>query len=173
MAESSLRAARPSRKGGLPNAVFLVAALEALPDELHGQIDELTILFPWGSLLRAALALDDASLGARSIAGLLAPEASARVVVSVDARDRLELPVLTAADAGAIRTRWARAGLELTAFSPTTANDVAAVGSTWARRLGVGRDREAWQLDLRRPGAVKPRGRAERMTLHGALASER
>jgi 16S rRNA (adenine(1408)-N(1))-methyltransferase len=173
MAESSLRAARPSRKGGLPNAVFLVAAVEALPDELHGQIDELTILFPWGSLLRAALALDDASLGARSIAGLLAPEASARVVASVDARDRLDVPALTAADAAPIATRWARVGLELTAFSPVTANDVAAAGSTWARKLGVSRDRQVWQLNLRRPGALKPTGRAERRAFHGALAGDR
>jgi 16S rRNA (adenine(1408)-N(1))-methyltransferase len=59
MAESSLRAARASRKGGLPNALFVVAAAERPPDELRATAAEVTVLFPWGSLLRGALALEN------------------------------------------------------------------------------------------------------------------
>ncbi|MGH9970191.1 MAG: methyltransferase domain-containing protein [Pyrinomonadaceae bacterium] len=43
---------RPA-KGGLPNALFLQAAVEDLPGELDGVADEVHIHFPWGSLLGA------------------------------------------------------------------------------------------------------------------------
>jgi 16S rRNA (adenine(1408)-N(1))-methyltransferase len=46
-AASRRAAARPSR-GGLPNALFVVAAAEALPAELDGVADMVTVHFPWG-----------------------------------------------------------------------------------------------------------------------------
>jgi Methyltransferase domain len=58
MAEASWRAARRSERGGLPNAVFVVAAAEALPPELDGVADLVTIQFPWGSLLKGLLDAD-------------------------------------------------------------------------------------------------------------------
>ena len=61
MAESSLRAARSPVKGGVPNVLFAVAAAERPPAELCGRVDEVSILFPWGSLLRGVLALDPAA----------------------------------------------------------------------------------------------------------------
>jgi hypothetical protein len=40
--------------------------------------------------------------------------------------------------------------LELCALWVATADEIAATGSTWARRLRVGRERMAWRLELRR-----------------------
>ncbi len=57
MAEASRRAARPAARGGVANALFVVAAAERPPIELLGIADEVTINFPWGSLLRGALAM--------------------------------------------------------------------------------------------------------------------
>jgi 16S rRNA (adenine(1408)-N(1))-methyltransferase len=55
LVDVSRRAARPLRKGGLPNALFLSSdATEALK-LLEGQLDELRITLPWGSLLRWVL----------------------------------------------------------------------------------------------------------------------
>lgn len=154
MAEASLRSARPGRKGGLANVVFLVAAAEALPAELHAQADEVTILFPWGSLLRAALALDDTGVAARGIASLVAAGGAASALLSIDVRDRLGLALLVAGDAAGLAARWAVHGLELTRFAPADPADIAASGSSWARRLGAGRDRVAWRLELRRRAPV-------------------
>lgn len=152
MAEASLRAARPERKGGLPNALFVVAAAEAVPEELRARADELTILFPWGSLLRATLATDDATAGADGIASLLAPGGRIRALVSVDARDghALGLEALSPGDAPGLAARWADRGLRLTRFAPADAAEIASAGSSWARRLRAGRDRVAWRLDLQR-----------------------
>lgn len=153
MAESSLRAARSPRKGGLPNLWFAVAAAERPPDELCGRVDELSILFPWGSLLRGVLALDSAA--AAGIAGLLAPCGRAHALVSVAERDAAatDLRPLTVEDGGAIGRRWAAFGLELAAFEPATTDEIRASGSTWGRRLLAGRstpDRLVWRLELRR-----------------------
>ncbi|HEV8488933.1 MAG TPA: hypothetical protein VGQ58_04005 [Candidatus Limnocylindrales bacterium] len=151
MAESSLRAARVARKGGLENALFVVAAAERPPAELAAIAAEVTIQLPWGSLLRGALALADASDAAAGIASLVAPGGAVRVLASIDPRDQLDLMPLTSDEEAALADRWAAHGLELTAFRPATDAEVAGAGSTWARRLAVGRDRRAWLVVLRRP----------------------
>ena len=148
MAESSRRAARASRKGGLSNALFLVAAAEQPPSELRAIASEVTILFPWGSLLRGSLALDDAIQAAAGIATLVAPGGIVRALVSIDPRDRLPVPVLTTLHRGDLAARWACHGLILTAFELAGREDIAASGSSWARRLAAGRDRQAWRLEL-------------------------
>jgi len=163
MAEASLRAARAARKGGLPNLLFAVAAAERPPVELCGRADEVTVLFPWGSLLRGVLALDPEA--ATGIAGLLAPGGRVQALVSVTDRDAANpgLAPLTPADREGLAERWAAFGLRLTAFEPATAEEIHATGSTWARRLGATRRtgrsaiaaadaRPVWRLDLRPTG---------------------
>jgi 16S rRNA (adenine(1408)-N(1))-methyltransferase len=46
MAEASRRAAANPRRGGRPNALFVVAGAEALPPELDGAAEWLTAWFP-------------------------------------------------------------------------------------------------------------------------------
>jgi len=150
MAESSLRAARPTCKGGLPNALFVVAAAERPPHELCALAAEVTILFPWGSLLRGALALDDGLEAAAGIAGLVAPGGLVRALVSIDPRDRLAIPPLSTTDCAGLAARWACHGLTLTRFEPAEVREIENSGSSWARRLAAGRERRVWRLELRR-----------------------
>jgi 16S rRNA (adenine(1408)-N(1))-methyltransferase len=160
MAEASRRAARPRARGGLENALFVVAAAERPPAELAAIADEVTILLPWGSLLRGALARDDAGEASAGIASLVAPGGSARILVSVDPRDGLGLAPVAAADADDLARRWAARGLALARLEPASSEEVAASGSTWARRLSVGHARQAWWLELRRidPGRTSRSG---------------
>ena len=147
MAESSRRASRD----GPTNALFVVAAAEHVPTELRGVAAELTILFPWGSLLRGVLALDDAAAASAGIASLLALGGVATAIVSIEDRDGIDLPRLDGEVAcEALRERWSRHGLELCALRPASADEIQAMGSTWARRLRAGRERAAWRLELRR-----------------------
>jgi 16S rRNA (adenine(1408)-N(1))-methyltransferase len=148
MAESSLRAAHPTHRGGLPNAIFVVAAAECPPPELDGLAAELTILFPWGSLLRGALAIEPAV--AAGIVRIVRPDGRIESIVSVTERDGRGMAPPIDRDRCAVAERWAVFGLELTDFGPAPAIDVDATGSTWAKRLGAGRDRPAWRLVLRR-----------------------
>jgi 16S rRNA (adenine(1408)-N(1))-methyltransferase len=152
MADASARAARPPVRGGLPNALFAVAAAERPPSELTGRVDELTIRFPWGSLLRGALALDDDA--AAGIAALVSDAGSVEMLLSVTARDEAHAGVsrLTPEDRPDLEARWRRHALCVETFRPATAADLASVRSTWSRRLVTGRtspDRDVWRLDLR------------------------
>ena len=147
MAEASRRAGRR----GPANSLFVVAAAERIPPELHGVADELTILFPWGSLLRGVLALDDAAASTDGIASLLAPGGTATSILSIEDRDGLDLPSLDTPDAcQALRDRWSKHGLVVSDLRPATPQEIAATGSTWAKRLGAGRDRAVWRLELRK-----------------------
>lgn len=136
MAEASRRAARNARKGGLGNARFVLAAAESLPAELAGRAALVTVLFPWGSLLRGCLGLDEAV--ATGLAGLVAPGGVLELVIATAPRDRLagvptsEAAIIEAA-AGAFRPH----GLEVVVARAATPAEVAATGSSWARRLGV------------------------------------
>jgi len=171
MAESSLRAARSPRRGGLPNALFVVAAAEWPPPELAGLADELTILFPWGSLLRGTVALDDTA--AAGIARLVRTGGSVEAFVSITERDGLELPPLCREDGPAIAWRWACHGLKLAVFEPASPELITATDSTWARRLGAGRSRRADRRRLTGAGdAPRPTWRLV-LRLEGDLAEGR
>jgi 16S rRNA (adenine(1408)-N(1))-methyltransferase len=136
MAEASRRAAGPVRKGGLDNARFVLAAAESMPPELAGRAAFVTVLFPWGSLLRGCLGLEDAV--ACGIAGLVAPGGALELLLAPAERDRLA-GVPTSQDAiieAAVRA-FVPHGLEVLVARAATPAEIAATGSSWARRLGV------------------------------------
>lgn len=112
MREQSHRAAAKPARGGTPNALFVHATLEALPEELEGLATRVTILFPWGSLLRAVWTGDLADI--RKIAR---PDAAIEAVVAISPRDRAAfegLPPEPAwakvedVDPSAYETTWSR-----------------------------------------------------------------
>ena len=146
MAEASNRAFR----GRVANVCFLVEAAEALPGPLAETAQLVTVNFPWGSLLRGVLGMDNAVL--RGIAGLVVPAGLIEVLASVLPGDNVVgLDVLDRSATGRIAAAWAALGFELVAMRPATADDLRGTRSSWARRLG---DRPAWQLTTRRYGAV-------------------
>lgn len=146
MAEASRRADRR----GPRNALFLAAGVETLPaSPLAGSADLVTITFPWGSLLRGVLGLDDRALcGVASVA-----RCGARIegLVSVVPSDGV--PGIQRLDASwrpAIEGPWSAAGLELTSMCVASPADLAAASSSWARRLGA--ERTVWRLEGVRSG---------------------
>jgi len=134
MAEASRRAAGPARKGGLENALFVLAAAEAPPEELRALAERVTILFPWGSLLRGCLGAD-ASV-AEGIAELLAPDGVIELLLAPAERDGLDgLPTDPAAVIAAATRAFEAIGLRLVEARSATDGEIRASGSTWARRL--------------------------------------
>ncbi len=153
MADSSRRAAGSVSKGGRPNALFVVAAAEAIPSALLGFADRVTVNLPWGSLLRGALALDEAA--ARGVACLLKPGGTAELLLAPNARDRLAADVdVEARIVGGLAADWRALGMVLEVARPATAADLTAATTTWGRRLQLGTtpDRPAWRLVLRQEG---------------------
>jgi 16S rRNA (adenine(1408)-N(1))-methyltransferase len=148
MAQASRRAAASPRRGGLPNALFVVAAAEALPPELDGLAGAVTVHFPWGSLLRGLLRADPAVMA--GLTRVMRPGAALKLLLSSTDRDRgagvapLGEPAVRAL--AAVYAGW---GLAVTEARPATAADVAAAHSTWGKRLGAGGQRPAWLLRAR------------------------
>jgi 16S rRNA (adenine(1408)-N(1))-methyltransferase len=144
MAESSRRADRRR----MANVLFLADGVEHLVDSpLAGAADLVTVILPWGSLARGILGVDAAALA--GIAAVLAPGGRLDVLVSVTPSDHVaDLPRLAAAHATPIASAWSSAGLRLTSMTPATDAEVAASGSSWARRLrsGAGAGRPVWRL---------------------------
>ena len=148
MAESSRRAARR----GPSNAIFLAAGAEALVGNvLAGRADLASVTFPWGSLLRGVLGLDQRALA--GVAAVVAAGGRVEVLASVVPSDGVEgIATLDQSCEPAIRRAWAAAGLDLVAMRPATAAEIARSGSSWARRLRASGDaRPVWRLELCRP----------------------
>ena len=124
-----------AKRARLENAAFLVEGVERLPVELADLADEVTIHFPWGSLLRGLIAADPRVLC--PVARLLKPDAELRLLVSATVRDGH-------ADFSPdwlrkIAPDYAECGLELDAVKPADRFETAASRSSWAKRLGAGR----------------------------------
>ncbi|GAB2729468.1 hypothetical protein GCM10027089_61370 [Nocardia thraciensis] len=148
MAEAARRALRT--RGGIPNVLFVAAAVESLPPELDGIADEVTVNFPWGTLLRGLLTGDAAVLG--GLSRIMKPGAALDILLSVTARDGLPgLPAIEdAATVADLLAPYTAHGLVVTGVRPLEPADVAAAGSSWGKRLGAGGRRPAWRIAVRR-----------------------
>src|SRR5689334_4234874 len=102
----------------------------------------MTINFPWGSLLRGVLGHDEAVLA--GVAALLAPGARVSALFSVIPRDGVPALREDVADV------YARAGLSLVETRAAAAEEVAASGSSWAKRLRAGSARPVTLLQVER-----------------------
>jgi 16S rRNA (adenine(1408)-N(1))-methyltransferase len=157
MAEASRRAHRSRPPRSVANALFLVEAAEALPGPLAGAVTLVTISFPWGSLLRGVLGLDEAVL--RGVAAIVVPGGRVEVLASVVPSDGVEgIDEVGPAARSAIEAAWRSMGLELVSMRPATRDEIVASRSSWARRLG---DRPVWRLSFRRctTATARPDGR--------------
>jgi 16S rRNA (adenine(1408)-N(1))-methyltransferase len=145
MAVASRRAAANPGRGGLANALFVVAAAETLPPELDRLADQVAVYFPWGSLLRGLLGADPAVM--TGLTRVMRPGASLSMLVSATVRDHgAGVAPIQEQTLLALTERYGRYGLDLIEVRPATPADVAAAHSTWAKRLGAGGRRSAWLL---------------------------
>ena len=123
-----------SRRGRAPrNAMFLVESAERLPGILAGRADLVTVALPWGSLLRALIQPEPATLG--GIAALLKAGGELELLLTDQLRDLAAYEPI---------------GLRLIDRRPATAGDVDRLSSAWAKRLDVGARRPATVWVFRR-----------------------
>ncbi len=150
---------REVSRGAPENALFVIANAQRLPPELYGLAAQVTINFPWGSLLEGLLTGDTSLLA--SLAAVAAPR--------MDLEVRLNGGALAEAgwslEAGADRVREVLIanGFAMRAPVMLAAHELRSLPTTWARRLAFGRD----------PRAVYLHGtRKADSIVHGAPAPE-
>ena len=128
-----------AKRARIANAAFLVEGVERLPRELACLADEVTVHFPWGSLLRGLVDGSTSTVG--PIASLMKAGAELRVLVSAVGRDGfadVTPSVITSRCA-----TYAEYGLHLIEAEWASNAIVAESRSAWAKRLAVGRARQA------------------------------
>jgi ubiquinone/menaquinone biosynthesis C-methylase UbiE len=135
-----------AKRAALANAAFLVEGVERLPEQLAYLADEVTVHFPWGSLLGGLVGGSSAIL--RPIARMLKPGGELRILLS--AIDRDGVGEVTPAVLVAQSRAYLEHGLRLTEAEWATTAAVAASRSAWAKRLAVGCTRRAVSARYRR-----------------------
>jgi len=124
------------------NTLFVIANALALPQELYGIATQITINFPWGSLL-SGLTTNDPALMAGLVA-LCRPNAGLEVRLNAGALAEIGWSL----DEGSSRIRdvLAENGFQMRLAVALTAADLKSCPTTWARRLAFGRDPRAVYL---------------------------
>ncbi len=140
LAEYAARAARKPARGGLANVLYVVASVEHPPPELRNVAIEIFVTLPWGSLMRGIILADERVL--EGIESLARDGAGLRIVlntrifddpVPIDVRD---LPEVTPEYVRAsLADAYARVGITITNTRWMNAEEVATLGTTWAKRL--------------------------------------
>ena len=143
----SERVHRKPAKGGVPNVLFLQAAVEDLPAELNGVADEVHVHFPWGSLLRA-VALGDREI-LSNLRRICVLGALLEIVIGLDSErdsseiNRLELQPLSLEHIDSVLApRYRSAGFEVTERGRIAATEWPALHTSWAKRLKGNESRE-------------------------------
>jgi 16S rRNA (adenine(1408)-N(1))-methyltransferase len=143
---SPLPTRRKATKGGLPNVLFIQAAVEDLPAELEGVANEVHIHFPWGSLLRAVAVGERVAL--RGLRRICASGGLLEVVIGVDPeRDRTEIerlglrPLTLEYVEKILTPLYSSAGFEVIERGLLAASEWPSLRGSWAQRLKSGVDR--------------------------------
>ncbi|GGK34557.1 hypothetical protein GCM10010124_29010 [Pilimelia terevasa] len=133
-----------ARRSGLPNLIYVWAAAESLPPALH-DITDVHVLMPWGSLLRGVVGADPQILG--GLRAVCAPGAGLYVALNLHAW-RPPVPEVGGhpepTPESALATMaapYAAAGWTLADAAYLDTAGVAALATSWTRRLSASRAR--------------------------------
>jgi 16S rRNA (adenine(1408)-N(1))-methyltransferase len=155
MADVARRSSAKPSRGGVPNALFLVASAEALPSALSSRASLVSVNYPWGSLLRTLVQPDPA--GMRALVGLLRSGGrfvallNASVTDDRDYGERLGLPPLENAHVDErLVPGWEESGLERVSWHRLGVDEEPAHHTTWGRRLVRGSNRSTIVVEATR-----------------------
>ena len=150
LAKYSHKAAQKPAKGGAPNALFVHANCERLPDELCSVAQEFSVLLPWGSLLKAVALPDLAVL--QGFRHMCTDQATLKVVFGYDQcrepgiTTSLDLPPLTCEYLEtSLIPCYAEAGFAVQVRRMDSI-ELRDIPTTWAKRLSYGKDRDFFEI---------------------------
>ena len=133
---------RAHSRSKLPNALFVIASAQALPQELNGLISHVTINFPWGSLLESLLSAEPALMNELSSISCL----NAGIEIHLNGGALAEAGTTLETGAEKIYHNMLRSGWQINAPVKMNASVLRSFPSTWAKRLAFGRDPRAMTM---------------------------
>lgn len=148
----SVKLKRKPEKGGLDNLIIVKSLIESPPEELHGLMHHLYILYPWSGLLRALLKPELNIL--ERIVHLGRPKAEVDILINAHPFNdpsyccKNDLPPT---DIERIETtlaeKWREAGLE-TLETHVLQDEEPPLKTTWGLRFVRGSDRTVWWIRM-------------------------
>ena len=133
---------REHSRAKLPNALFIIASAQNLPNELNGLVSHITINFPWGSLLESLLTGDCMLLHRLE----LILRSTTLIDVRLNGGALAEQGWTLEAGAGQIHDNLTHAGWRVKTPVLMNVNALRDFPSTWAKRLAFGRDPRAMSM---------------------------
>jgi len=124
------------------NALFVIANAQALPHELYGLAKQMSINFPWGSLLEGLLTNDSTVVS--GLAAISHPDTALEVRLNGGALAEVGWSLKEGADC--IREVLADNEFYMRSPMQLTAHELKSCPTTWAKRLAFGRDPRAVYL---------------------------
>jgi 16S rRNA (adenine(1408)-N(1))-methyltransferase len=123
----------------LCNSLFVIARAQELPCEFEGLFSQLTINFPWGSLLESLLGCEPCLM--QGLAAVSRPNAGMQIHLNAGAMAEAGFDL----EAGAklIYGNLNQCGWDLQPLMPLEEEVLKKFPTTWARRLAYGRDPRA------------------------------
>jgi len=131
---------RQPKRGGARNALFVQAAVEALPKELEGLAAKVQVQFPWGSLLHSVATGEYEIL--RNLRRICCDNAWLEIIIGWDpTKDHTELKRLCLPDlslkyfSAELLPRYRSAGFETIRLGMLSPSNWPSLYSSWAQRL--------------------------------------
>ena len=134
---------RRHSRAKLPNMLFVIASAQELPGEFCHLFSQVTINFPWGSLLEGLLAGDPALMN--GLAFVTKP--GAQVEIRLNGGALQENGISLEVGAEAIQKIMDRYGWSLNHPCKMESGALRTFPTTWAKRLASGRDPRAVYLN--------------------------
>jgi 16S rRNA (adenine(1408)-N(1))-methyltransferase len=137
---------REHSQAKLQNLLFVIASAQELPHEMDGLISQITINFPWGSLLESLLIGDSKLMrGLKSVS-----RAQASLDLRLNGGALAEAGRTLEAGTDKIYYNLLQAGWQLEHPVIMDARTLKKFPSTWAKRLAFGRDPRALMVSGQR-----------------------
>lgn len=151
----SARVYKKPARGGLKNALFVLSSIEEMPAELDGIANQVFINFPWAGLLKGLLLADSAAW--EPVKKICKNGAFIDILFGYEKDTEanefknLGLPAISIAYLrDNLAPKLAANGLRILKLKELDREDIQDYPSSWAKKLGYGRDRQYFYVRLQR-----------------------
>ena len=140
------------------NAMFIVTAIENIPDKLYGMADSISVMLPWGSLLSGMVTADPQILQPLRTLGRADTDFDA--IIGYDEyreeaeKKRRSLPTLSPEYLHSLSDTYASCGIAITKIEEISNAHLKQLPSDWARKLGHGMQRVMYRLQGKYSGSM-------------------
>lgn len=154
LVKTSLRATKKKKRGGLENVVYVLASIKELPKELNNVANQVFINFPWGSLLRSIVKVEQKAW--ENLKMIIKKCSFIDIIFGYDPIidkpevDRLGLPTLSNKYIQSTMVPKIEAlGFKLRNFKKLNTNDLKTYPTTWSKKIAFGgKERSYYHLQF-------------------------